>query len=53
MQTQMGGHVMRSYDDPSRKTLLGRPIGQRKRERPRKRVLDNIEEGVRTIGGRY
>jgi hypothetical protein len=39
------GHVMRmDVDDPVRMTLLEKPVGQRRRWRPRTRFLDNAED---------
>ncbi|CAG9834596.1 unnamed protein product, partial [Diabrotica balteata] len=44
------GHVMRmEQTDPARKTLLDRPIGQRRRGRPRTRFLDNIDQDMRNM----
>jgi hypothetical protein len=44
------GHVMRmDVDDPVRKTLFQKPVGQRSRGRPRTRFLDNVEEDLRNI----
>jgi hypothetical protein len=36
-------------DDPVRKTLLEKPVGQRRRGRPRTRFLDNVEEVLGNI----
>jgi hypothetical protein len=45
------GHVMRmDVDDPVRKTLLEKPVGQRRRGRPRTRFLDNVEEDLGDTG---
>jgi hypothetical protein len=44
------GHVMlMDVDDPVRKTLLEKPVGQRRRGRHRTRFLDNVED-LRNIG---
>jgi hypothetical protein len=44
------GHIMRmDVDDPVRKTLLEKPVGQRRRGRPRTRFLDNVEEVLGNI----
>jgi hypothetical protein len=37
-------------DDPVRKTLLEKPVGQRSRGRPRTRFPDNVEDDLGNIG---
>jgi hypothetical protein len=45
------GYVMKmDVDDPVRKTLLEKPVGQRRRGGPRTRFLGNVEEDLRNIG---
>lgn len=47
------GHIMRmEADDPTRKALLDKPVGQRRRGRPRMRFLDNIDADLNGIGVR-
>jgi hypothetical protein len=42
--------LLESVDDPVRKSLLEKPVGQRRRGRPRTRFLDNMEEELGIIG---
>lgn len=45
------GHVMRMEEsEPARKTLLGKPVGQRRRGRPRIRFMDNVDSDLKNIG---